>query len=305
MDALSSILDSIKLKAVVYQQTRFSTQWGIDVAQDENSQFWRVLKGSCYIILPGAKPVKMNAGDFIFIPHGSGHLMCSKPGNMYVPAPQYVQSLRSKKPMFQGDEEETILIGGHFEFASVIQHPFLKSLPKLIKIDNTHIEVSLWMQNIASFMNEEVCGEKPGSKVILGRLAEILFILIIRSYLERADVEEGFLLALKDERISNSLKAMHDSPEKEWSLLQLAAVAGMSRSAYAKEFKRLAGETPLEYLTNWRILKAKEFLLDPQKNIIEIAGKVGYQSEAAFNRIFKSKVGETPAGYRRKILSAV
>jgi AraC-like DNA-binding protein len=303
MDALSSILDSIKLKAVVYQQTRFSAHWGIDVPKDENSQFWRVLKGSCYIIVPGDKPIKMSAGDFIFIPHGSGHLMCSKPGNMYVPAAQYVQSLRSNKPMFQGDEEETILIGGHFEFASATHHPFLKSLPKIIKIDNTNIEVSLWMQNIASFMNEEVCGEKPGSKVILGRLAEVLFILIIRSYLERADVEEGFLLALKDERISNSLKAMHEQPEKEWTLPQLSAVAGMSRSLYAKEFKKLAGETPLSYLTNWRILKAKEFLLNSKKNIIEVAGDVGYQSEAAFNRIFKSKVGETPASYRRKILS--
>jgi AraC-like DNA-binding protein len=303
MDALSSILDSIKLKAVVYQQTRFSAQWGIDVPQDENSQFWRVLKGSCYIIVPGSKPIKMSAGDFIFIPHGSGHLMGSKPVNMYVPAQQYVQSLHSKKPMFQGDEEETILIGGHFEFASKVQHPFLKSLPEIIKIDNTNIEVSLWMQNIASFMNEEVCGEKLGSKVILGRLAEVLFILIIRSYLERADVEEGFLLALKDERISNSLKAMHEQPEKEWSLPQLAAIAGMSRSLYAKEFKRLAGEPPLSYLTNWRIVKAKEFLLDRKKNIIEVASEVGYQSESAFNRIFKSKVGETPAGYRRRVLS--
>lgn len=302
MDALSSILDSIKLKAVVYQQTRFSAQWGIDVAQDENSQFWRVIKGSCYIILPRQKPIKMNAGDFIFIPHGSGHLMCSKPGNMCVPAPQYVQSLHSKKPMFQGDEEETILIGGHFEFASVVQHPFLRSLPKVIKIDNTNAALILWMQHIASFMHEELCGEKPGSKVISSRLAEVLFILIIRSYLERADVEEGFLLALKDERISNSLRAMQEQPDKDWTLPQLAAVAGMSRSLYARQFKQLAGETPLSYLTNWRILKAKQFLLDSKKNIREIAGDVGYQSEAAFNRIFKLKVGCTPAIYRRGVV---
>ena len=111
------------------------------------------------------------------------------------------------------------------------------------------------------------------------------------------------MLALKDERISNSLKVMHEAPQKEWTLHQLAAAAGMSRSLYAREFKRLAGDTPLGYLTNWRILKAKEFLLDTKKNVIEVAGDVGYQSEAAFNRIFKSRVGETPAGYRRRVLS--
>ncbi len=303
MDALSSILDSVKLKGVVYQQARFTAQWGVQVAQDENSQFWRLLKGTCYVMMPGEEVIKMSVGDFIFIPHGSAHIICSKPGNIAVPSAQYVQALLNKKPLFQGDEEETILLGGHFEFATSMQHPFLTSLPRVIQVDNTNVEVNLWMQTIASFMNAEVCSEKLGSKIISGRLAEVLFILIIRSYLERADVEEGFLLALKDERISNSLKAMHERPDKEWTLPQLAAVAGMSRSSYAKEFKRLAGETPLNYLTNWRMLKAKEFLLGSKKNIVEIAGDVGYQSEAAFNRIFKLKVGETPAGYRRRILS--
>ena len=303
MDVLSSILDSVKLKAVVYQRARFTTQWGVQVAQDSNSQFWRLVKGTCYVIVPGEEIIKMKVGDFVFVPNGSAHQICSKPGTICMPAGHYVKGVQNKKPAFQGDEEETIVIGGHFEFNSSTQHPFLTSLPRVIRIDNTNIELSLWMQNIASFMNEEVCGEKLGSKVILGRLAEILFILIIRSYLERADIEEGFLMALKDERISNSLKVMHQQPEKEWTLHQLAASAGMSRSLYAREFKRLAGETPLSYLTNWRILKAKEFLLDGKKNIIQVAGDVGYQSEAAFNRIFKSKVGETPASYRRRILS--
>jgi AraC-like DNA-binding protein len=303
MDVLSSILDSVKLKAVVYQQTRFSTPWSIRLEQDANSQFWRVLKGHCYIILPGQKPVKLNTGDFAFIPHGSAHIICSKPGLIAVAAAQYVQSLQNKKPLFRGDEDETIIIGGHFEFAQTNQHPFLTSLPKIIQVDNTNISMRLWLQHIAAFMNEEVCGESLGSKVILSRLAEVLFILIIRAYLERKDIKEGFLLALKDERISKSLQAMHQSPEKDWTLQQLAVAAGMSRSLYAREFKALAGETPLSYLTNWRILKAKEFLTGSKKSVVEIAGDVGYQSEAAFNRIFKLKVGETPAGYRRKVLA--
>ena len=303
MDVLSSILDSVKLKAIVYQRARFTTQWGVQVAQDNNSQFWRLVKGTCYVIVPGEEVIKMKVGDLVFVPHGSAHQICSKPGVVCMPAGHYVKQLQNKQPVFDGNEEETILIGGHFEFGTSTQHPFMTSLPKVIQIDNSNVAVNLWMQSIASFMNEETCTEKLGSKIILGRLAEVLFILIIRSYLERTDIEEGFLLALKDERISNSLKVMHEAPQKEWSLNQLAAVAGMSRSLYAKEFKRLAGDTPLGYLTNWRILKAKEFLLNTKKNVIEVAGDVGYQSEAAFSRIFKSKVGETPAGYRRRVLA--
>jgi AraC-like DNA-binding protein len=252
--------------------------------------------------IPGEEIIKLNVGDFVFVPHGSTHRISGKPQNACVPASQYTKALLSGKPLFQGKDEETILIGGHFEFTSSIQHPFIKSLPKLIKLNDTNTEVSLWLQHTASFMGDEVSNEKVGSKVILGRLADILFVLIIRAYLEQADVKKGFLLALEDNRISNSLKSMHESPERNWTLHQLAATAGMSRSLYCREFKRLVGETPLSYLTNWRILKSKEFLKEDKKNISEIASKVGYQSEAAFNRLFKAKVGETPASYRRKII---
>ena len=96
---------------------------------------------------------------------------------------------------------------------------------------------------------------------------------------------------------------MHEAPAKDWTLNQLATNVGMSRSLYSKEFKRLVGETPLGYLTNWRIIRSKELLSGNKTNIIEVAGNVGYQSEAAFNRIFKSKVGETPASYRRRVLA--
>jgi AraC-like DNA-binding protein len=172
----------------------------------------------------------------------------------------------------------------------------------VIHISTTE-ELNLWLQQAAVMMNEEISKEKIGSKLILGRLVDILFVLIIRAYIEQADLKEGYLMALKDNRISNSLKSIHQSPEKDWTLNQLASTAGMSRSLFCREFKRLVGETPLSYLTDWRILKAKEILSESKENISEIAAKVGYQSEAAFNRLFKSKVGETPANYRRKILS--
>ncbi len=242
-------------------------------------------------------------GDIVFVRHGSTHCISGTPQNTCVPVSQFTNALRSGKPLFQGKDVETILMGGHFEFTSFLQHPFIKSLPKVIHLDNTNKELNSWLQQTALLMNEEISGEKMGSKLILGRLLDMLFVLIIRDYLEQVDIKEGFLLALKDNRISNSLKSMHESFEKNWTLHQLASTAGMSRSLYCREFKRLVGETPLSYLTNWRILKSKEILSESKENISEIASKVGYQSEAAFNRLFKSKVGETPANYRRKIFS--
>lgn len=302
MDALSGVLESAKLKTVVYPKLHFtSSSWGIEIEQDLRSQFWRLLKGTCYLRVPGEKAIKMNVGDFVCIPHGSTHRISGKSNTACVPASQFGKALQSGKPLFQGKDEETILMGGHFEFTPSVQHPFIKSLPKVIHISTTK-ELSLWLQQAALLMNEEISREKIGSKLILARLVDILFVLIIRAYLEQVDTKGGFLMALKDNRISNSLKSMHESPEKDWTLNQLAVTAGMSRSLYCREFKRLVGETPLSYLTNWRILKSKELLLQSKENIIEVASRVGYQSEAAFNRLFKRKVGVTPAIYRRKNL---
>ncbi|MFM2306056.1 MAG: hypothetical protein RLZZ367_725 [Bacteroidota bacterium] len=306
MDTLSYILDSIKLKGVVYQKTHFTKPWGVAVAQDDNSQFWRVLKGSCYIKIPGRRIIKVNEGDFVFVPHGSGHLISGEPNSICVPSAQYVASLRSGKPMFlNGDRQhETILIGGHFEFTDANRHPFFKSLPDVIRLDNKQMALSTWMQNVGAFMNEELVANRAGANIILGRLAEIIFILIIRAYLQQANIKKGVLLAVKHPRISASLQIMHQQYEKDFKLQHLAQQVGMSRSLYCKVFKNLVGETPLAYLTGWRVLRAQQLLTESNDNISVIAAKVGYQSEAAFNRVFKATTGHTPARFRRSVANS-
>ena len=303
MDLLSDILESIRLKAVIYPKIVLTDRsWGIEVAQDNTSQFWRLLKGTCYLRVKGEAAIKMKEGEIFFIPHGASHQISGNPNNKCVPAAEYGKALRIGTPLFKGSDEETVLMGGHFDIDPSFKHPFIHSLPTLMHITAMQSELCFWLNNVAVFLNEEISHEKAGSKVILGRLADIIFILIIRAYVDQENIEQGFLMTLKDERISSSLKSMHQSPDKEWTIEQLAAKAGMSRSLYCKEFKRSVGETPMSYLTNWRIIKSKEFLSSTKENISEVAARVGYQSEAAFNRLFKTKVGVTPAIYRRKNL---
>ena len=303
MDLLSDILESIRLKAVIYPKICVTKDsWGIEIPQDDRSQFWRLLNGTCYLKMNGETVIKMKEGEIFFIPHGASHQISGNPKNKCVPSAEYGKALRNGTPLFKGSDEETVLMGGHFEIAPSFKHPFINSLPKLMHITTMQSELSFWLKNVAVFLNEEISDEKAGRKVILGRLADIIFVLIIRAYVDQENIEQGFLMALKDERISSSLKSMHEFPEKEWTIEQLATNAGMSRSLYCKEFKRSVGETPMSYLTNWRIIKSKEFLSATKENISEVAAKVGYQSEAAFNRLFKTKVGVTPANYRRKSL---
>jgi AraC-like DNA-binding protein len=299
MDALSKVLETIKFKGIVYNKREFSAPWGLEMSQDEVSQFWRLLKGTCFLQVPGEPLLEMKEGDMVFVPHGSSHWIADHPGSNRVPSIVYRKARDSGIPMFSGDGETSVLIGGHFEFDTRPAHPFLRDLPKTIHITHFNSEVRSWLQHTANLIGEEVSCERPGGKIILGRLAEVAFVHLIRAYLEKADHATGFLLALKDERISKALQLMQDFPEREWTLDSLSSGAGMSRSLFCLEFKKMVGETPLSYLTNWRIVRAKEILSASKDNISGVAMEVGYRSEAAFNRVFKKLTGQTPANFRR------
>jgi AraC-like DNA-binding protein len=298
MDALSTIVEATKLKGVVYNKLVNCAPWGIEVTQDNNSQYWRLIKGNCVVGLPNGELVEMMEGDLLFIPHGSSHWIADKPGSLRVPSAEYAKARQCGVPIFSGDGDETIIIGGHFYFNEDI-HPFFKNLPVIIHITKFETTHQLMLQQTAQLILAELDTERPGNRTMLKALAEMLFIYIIRAYLEQATPQSGFLSALNDTRISKALKLIQELPGNDWNMELLADNAGMSRSVFFNRFKKLVGETPSTYLTNWRIRKAKEILITSNIKINEVASEVGYQSEAAFNRIFKAKTGKTPAIYRR------
>jgi AraC-like DNA-binding protein len=299
MDALSTLIEATKLQGVVYSKIFNHAPWGIDAVQDNNSQYWRLVSGACFIGLPNGQLIEMQEGELVFIPHGSAHWIADKPGSLRISAADYVKARLAGIPIFGGHGAETTLIGGHFHFEDGLIHPFLKDLPQIIRIPKFETERQLLLQQNIRLIWAELNNDEQGSRAMLKALAEILFIQIIRAYLEQDIPDIGFLAALKDARISKALKLIHDSPGSDWTMESMADSVGMSRSVFFNRFKNLVGETPSNYLTGWRIRKAKELLVTANTKITDIAASVGYQSEAAFNRIFKSKTGKTPALYRR------
>jgi AraC-like DNA-binding protein len=303
MDALSTILDATSLRSVVYSKIPLSAPWGLDIVKDDNSQFWRLVSGSCTIGTPDGRIIEMDEGDLVFVPHGSSHWIADKPTSLRMPSPEFVKARRAGIPVFNSGGNVTTLIAGHFEFDYQALHPFLKDLPAVIHIRQYVTENQLLVKQVAQLMLNELNNEKPGSRVMLKCLSEIMFVNIIRAYLEQDAPQSGFLSALNNPRISKALTLMQDSPQNNWTLDSLALEVGMSRSVFFNQFKKLVYETPLSYLTNWRIRQAQKLLLTDKNNVAEIAASVGYQSEAAFNRVFKLKTGQTPAAYRRSKLN--
>jgi len=140
------------------------------------------------------------------------------------------------------------------------------------------------------------------SKIAL-KLSEIIFTQVIRHYIETEGKSLPGLAGFADSQIRTALIALHNEPAFAWSVNDLAKVAGMSRTAFSNRFNELIGNSPLSYLMDWRMQIARQMLIDTEFPIIDIAHKTGYQSEAAFGRVFKRHFDIPPAGYRRSYLS--
>jgi len=153
------------------------------------------------------------------------------------------------------------------------------------------------MQALASEMAEQA----PGSEVVATRLAEVLFIQALRAHIASgSERNKGWLRAIFDPQIGNALSAIHERLSTPWMVESLAGAAGMSRSAFAVRFKELLGQSPLEYVTEWRMQKAMQLLQQRDKKLIDVARSVGYESDAAFSKAFKRVVGANPGKYFKR-----
>ena len=179
--------------------------------------------------------------------------------------------------------------------------PITQLLPSfiLIKADQAH---TLDLHNTMRALASEMAGQVPGSEVVSTRLAEVLFIQALRAHIasgaERRN--QGWLRAIFDSQLGTALSAIHANADTPWTVESLAEAAGMSRSAFAARFKELLGQTPLEYVTEWRMQKAMQLLEQRDKKLVDVARTVGYESDAAFSKAFKRVVGASPGEYLKR-----
>jgi AraC-like DNA-binding protein len=179
--------------------------------------------------------------------------------------------------------------------------PITQLLPSfiLIKADQAH---TLALHNTMQALSSEMAEQAPGSEVVATRLGEVLFIQALRAHIA-SGVEwrnKGWLRAIFDPQMGTALSAIHDSVKTPWTVESLAEAAAMSRSAFAAHFKELLGQTPLEYVTEWRMQKAMQLLQQHDKKLIDVARSVGYESDAAFSKAFKRVVGANPGEYLKR-----
>ncbi|MBO3698261.1 AraC family transcriptional regulator [Roseivirga sp. E12] len=297
MDALSDVLRSIRLSSAFYFKSDFSAPWGMNVPSVPFAQFHIVVSGQC-LLQTLKERILLKEGDIVVFPHGIRHWIADSESSVRVSGGEVVESINAGCPVFQGPETNNTLVCGHFEFDRSVAGLFLGELPSIIHISSQNQETNQWLRQITDILTFEADNEMPGRDVIIQKLGEVLFIHTLRSYAEGDNHITGVFAALFHERISKALKVIHSDYAQNIQIEQLAKVSGMSRTNFINKFRALTGETPMNYVLQWRMLKASELLQNTEQSISQVAEGVGYTAEAAFIRIFKKRTNYTPLKYR-------
>ena len=315
LDPITDIFRTMHVTAFGQHRLEATAPWGLiggkeseenvrpsdrKVAPTDLAHFAMLSRGNCWLSVEGLpEPVPLTGGDCFLLARDTSIVMRDSPRTRPRSSFREIAAqANSNVAYYGGGGAPTTIVCGSFSFDRASLKPITHLLPGfiLIKADQARtLALHSTMQALASEMAEQA----PGLEVVATRLAEVLFIQILRAYIA-SGVEwrnRGWLRAIFDPQIGIALNAIHNSVNTPWTVESLAEAAGMSRSAFAAHFKEVLGQTPLEYVTEWRMQKATQLLQQRDKKLIDVARSVGYESDAAFSKAFKRVVGANPSDY--------
>lgn len=267
----------------------------MDTSGSRHATFHVVARGSCWLHMPGSvQPEPLRAGDLVVFPHDAEHLISNSKQR---PGPEIPKN-QSGQP--DAASPSTSMICGYFKFGESRWNPLLDAMPEYLVIRSEMTPQTGHMVSIINFMSYEADVAQLGSDVVINRLSDALFIHVVRTYIAQYKPDTGFIAAMADSRLVKSLAAFHQQPEQSWTVESLAKAAGMSRSGFAEHFHHVTGQTPMQYVTQWRLQTAYNLLTTTQNSTQQIAEQSGYQSEASFAKVFKKYFGQGPGAVRRK-----
>jgi AraC-like DNA-binding protein len=318
-DVLSDMLRSVRLTGSMLFLVEASRPWvswaphtesfrGIVLpAAQHLVSFHIVTRGGCWAGLAGEPPERFQAGDVLVIPHGDAYYLADPPTAERSYGLE--DALRFFDSMAAGRMPSSVVEGGGGPattqficgFLGCDLRPFnpvLSALPRLLRIQSA---TGGGLAHLVAFATHELRETRMGSSAVKLRMAELLFVHVMRRYLETlADGQAGWLAGLRNPLVARTLALLHDAPTRSWTLEALAAEVGSSRSVVAERFVHFIGQPPMQYLRHLRMQLASRMLVEQGGKIATIAAAVGFESESAFSRAFKRCVGVSPDRWRRR-----
>ena len=302
MDVLSLALRQLRLESAGYRTLELGAPWRVAFAQRGLRGIHIVVRGRCELVLDGdgARPLLLQAGDVVLAPRADPHVLRSV-GEKRAPLISSMD-LAGGGSAWQvragGTGEATTVVCGAFVFHEA-DHPALAALPRTIHIPGEMGRAPRWLAPYLDALTAEAFERGPGAEVVMARLSDALIARALRFHVSEA-AQPGWLKGLRDPHVAKALGAVHENLGRHWTVASLARVAGLSRSAFAARFAANVGEPSMGYLLRCRMRHAMATLREHGSTLAEVAGEVGYGSEAAFATAFKRHVGVSPGAYRRQ-----
>lgn len=296
-------LHLLRFTGALYCQADLTAPWGVDFPRIEPCVMLPVvLTGRCVLEIGGARHL-LEAGSAALITHGTPHRLLSSPGvastGLFdIPVERVGETYERMR--FGGGGERTQIAYAAMTVDEPLTARLVAELPDVIRVDAWDAGESGAFGTVLRLLAHEAQSLEPGGEAVMTRLADVLVIQVLRRWLRTSEeAATGWLAALRDPHVGRALGRLHAQPERDWSLVELAGLAGMSRSAFAERFTGLLGEPPMRYLARWRLEQAYTALTTTGDPVATISRRVGYSSEAAFGRAFKRHHGTSPGAVRR------
>lgn len=304
MDPLSEVFGSMRIQEAVYTRLEATAPWGFRYSGDTvpRIRFGLMVRGSAFLKFKKQRQaIPLSGGDvFIFILSDEPFTMVDHPRSAVADYGELRKLEVDRVIHYGGGGTPTTLVSGSFRM-SAFEAPLISTiLPRYLHL-RLEQNRSYAFQSVLDLLDAETAQPGMASSRLISCLYEALFVYAIRAYASSpAAPPKGWLAAMSDIHLSKAIGAMHSGIDRNWSVSSLAREARMSRSAFALKFKTVLGQTPLEYLTQWRMYRASAMIRSNNTSFGEVASAVGYGSESSFSRVFRREMGVAPREYRRK-----
>ncbi|WP_428488385.1 AraC family transcriptional regulator [Rhodopila sp.] len=295
MDPLSEVFSLLEVRSARCTRLEAGGTWALRFPAKPALKFAAVLRGQCWILLPGDPPHRLGTGDTFLLSKTPSYVLANDQRKVPEDGIALFDWTHSDTAHHGGDE--TVLIGGSFVFQPGNAQLLLDALPVFMHIPAQDPAAAI-LSNTLELLDSEVRSTRIGASLMTDRLADILLVQALRAYVGiRGKDSAGWIGALTDRRIGNALHLMHGDVGHHWTVDELARAVGMSRSAFAARFKDLVGASPLDYLLRWRMQLARQALRRSDGSVANLANRLGYASESAFGNAFKRVCGSAPKRY--------
>jgi AraC-like DNA-binding protein len=302
VDVLQDVLATIRLRGVVADVITLAEPWGFaTLPKDHDMAFLAIINGSCVLELrDGQQPAHMlQSGDIVVLPRGDDYVLRDTLRTPIMP----LADLHTRQQESSG--EKTTIASGCYQFTDVGRHPIFSMLPRIIHLRAHDHQSTPELELVVQLFIVEAAQDGACKPAILNRLAEIVFMQMLRMFaMQTLESPSGWLRGLADPPIAVALQAIHANPAAPWTVANLAELAHLSRSAFAERFSAVVGETPLHYVQRWRIQRAAHMLNMDKQPLKKVIAMSGYASEAAFRKAFQRWIGVLPGQYQRYLQGA-